>query len=63
VFHATEDPQDVGPPQAIRASEVVDYCVWAIQWKWERRLTPLRPDQDKISSEFDVWSIGTDHYY
>lgn len=44
--------------------QVVDYCVWAIQRKWERedeRSYDLI--KDKISSEFDVWSVGTTHYY
>lgn len=44
--------------------QVVDYCVWAIQRKWERgddRSYELI--KDKISSEFDVWSIGATHYY
>jgi hypothetical protein len=44
--------------------QVVDYCVWAIQRKWERddrRSYDLI--KDKIKSEFDVWSIGRRHYY
>jgi hypothetical protein len=44
--------------------QVVDYCVWAIQRKWERadsRSYDLIAD--KIESEFDVWSIGQTHYY
>lgn len=44
--------------------QVVDYCVWAIQRKWER---DDRRSYDlikaKIKSEFDVWSIGEKHYY
>jgi hypothetical protein len=44
--------------------QVVDYCVWAVQRKWElddRRSYDLF--KDKIASEFGVWSIGREHYY
>jgi hypothetical protein len=44
--------------------QVVDYCVWAIQRKWEREDTRSYDlIADKIDSEFDVWSIGSTHYY
>jgi len=44
--------------------EVVDYCVWAIQRKWEREdRRSYDLIKDKIASEFDVWSIGPTHYY
>lgn len=41
-----------------------DYCAWAIQRKWERgddRSHKLIAD--KISTEFDLWGIGSKHYY
>ena len=44
--------------------QVVDYCVWAIQRKWEREDTRAYDlIEAKVDSEFDVWSIGTEHYY
>lgn len=44
--------------------QIADYCTWAIQRKWE--LADERSHvliADKIKSEFDVWSIGTNYYY
>ena len=44
--------------------QIADYCSWAIQRKWERG--DLRSHvliQDKISSEFDVFSRGNTSYY
>lgn len=41
-----------------------DYCAWAIQRKWE-----LGDDRshklisENISTEYDLWSVGTKHYY
>ena len=52
------------PAESDPCLQVVDYCVWAIQRKWERdddRSYDLIAE--KIQSEFDVWSIGTTHYY
>jgi hypothetical protein len=52
------------PAESDPCLQVADYCVWAIQRKWERgdsRSYDLI--QDKIESEFDVWSIGRLHYY
>lgn len=44
--------------------QVVDYCVWAIQRKWERKdARAYDLIEDKVDSEFDVWSIGTERYY
>lgn len=44
--------------------QVADYCTWAIQRKWERGDTRSHDlIQNKLSSEFDVWSIGRDYYY
>lgn len=75
-FHTAVDDvvQQVSPCSSHRVAfwpaasdpclQVVDYCVWAIQRKWERgdsRAYDLIAD--KIESEFDVWSVGTSHYY
>ncbi len=52
------------PAESDPCLQVADYCVWAIQRKWERddsRSYDLI--KDKIKSEFDVWSIGRRHYY
>jgi hypothetical protein len=52
------------PAESDPCLQVVDYCVWAIQRKWERgdsRSYDLIAD--KIQSEFDVWSVGITHYY
>lgn len=44
--------------------QVVDYCVWAIQRKWEREDTRSYDlIKEKVRSEFDVWAIGPTHYY
>jgi hypothetical protein len=44
--------------------QVADYCTWAIQRKWEsgdpRSHVLIAP---KIRTEFDVWAVGTTHYY
>jgi hypothetical protein len=44
--------------------QVADYCAWAIQRKWERgdsRSYDLI--KDRITSEYDIWSDDTEHYY
>lgn len=41
-----------------------DYCAWAIQRKWESgdaRSYDLI--SDKIKTQYDLWKIGTRHYY
>lgn len=44
--------------------QIADYCCWAIQRKWERGCelshAIIRP---KIVTEFDLWRVGTTHYY
>jgi hypothetical protein len=44
--------------------QIADYCTWAIQRKWERNdvrsYDLIRP---LVRTEYDVWSIGTTHYY
>lgn len=43
---------------------VADYCSWAIQRKWERgdsRSYDLI--SNRVTSEFDIWRIGTTRYY
>ncbi len=44
--------------------QIADYCCWAIQRKWERgddRSHALVAS--KIKSEFNLWGVGTTHYY
>ena len=44
--------------------QMVDYCTWAIQRKWERdddRSYALI--QNRIVYEYDLWAKGTSHYY
>jgi hypothetical protein len=43
---------------------VADYCAWAIQRKWETGDTRSHKlIEEKISTEFDLWSVGQTHYY
>lgn len=45
--------------------QVADYCTWAIQRKWESGWDDRSHAliADRIRSEFDVWAVGTTHYY
>jgi len=46
--------------------QIVDYCAWAIQRKWESGGKDARyygMIQAKINHEVDSWSRGTTHYY
>lgn len=44
--------------------QVVDYCVWAIQRKWEREdARSYDLIKDKVRSEFDVWAGSPTHHY
>ncbi len=52
------------PAESDPCLQVADYCVGAIQRKWERgdhRSYDLI--KDKIETEFDAWAVGTRHYY
>ncbi len=52
------------PAESDPCLQVVDYCTWAIQRKWER--TDSRSHAliaPKIRSEFDAWERGTTIYY
>lgn len=41
-----------------------DYCAWAIQRKWETNDTRSYDlIHGKIHTEFDLWGVGTTHYY
>ncbi|WP_445464277.1 hypothetical protein [Faunimonas sp. B44] len=43
---------------------VSDYCAWAIQRKWEMddpRAYNLIAD--KVRTEYDLWAVGTRHFY
>lgn len=44
--------------------QVADYCSWAIQRRWERGdARSWKIIQPKIRSEYDLWSVGSTHYY
>lgn len=44
--------------------QIADYCGWAVFVKYERgEGRPLQEIQDKIKSNFDVFSLGTTEYY
>lgn len=44
--------------------QVADYCLWAIQRKWERGETRSYDlIKNKITHEYDTWSHGAHHYY
>ena len=52
------------PANADTGLQVADYCGWAIQRKWERSdLRSYDLIRDKMSTEFDVFSLGVEHYY
>lgn len=41
-----------------------DYCAWAIQRKWEMEDdTYYTLIKNKIATEYDLWRVGTKHYY
>ena len=43
---------------------VADYCAWAIQRKWERGEDVFyKKISHKIDTEFDLWRVGTRHFY
>ena len=43
---------------------VADYCAWAIQRKWEMgEDTFYNTIKKKIATEYDLWRVGTKHYY
>jgi hypothetical protein len=44
--------------------QVVDYCAWAIQRKWEHGdVRSYNLISKRITYEFDLWKHGTTHYY
>ncbi len=44
--------------------QVTDYCIWAIQRKWERGdIRSYNTIKDKIESEFDLFKSGKVNYY
>lgn len=55
---------DFCPAIADPCLQVVDYCAWAIQRKWERGdVRSYDLIKDRITYEFDLWSHGNTHYY
>jgi hypothetical protein len=52
------------PMESDPCLQIADYCTWAIQRKWERNDTHSYDlIKDKIHSEFDIWAVGSTHYY
>lgn len=52
------------PSMADPCLQVVDYCTWAIQRKWERGDTRSYDlISNKIAHEYNSWAHGTTHYY
>lgn len=46
--------------------QIADYCIWALQRKWESGGKDLRSYdviKPKIAYEYDLWRHGKDHYY
>lgn len=44
--------------------QIVDYCAWAIQRKWERNDDrSYKHIKKKIRSDYDLWGKGTTHHY
>ncbi len=55
---------DFMPSQAEPCLQVVDYCAWAIQRRWERNdERSYQLIRDRVSYEFDTWERGRTHYY
>ncbi len=43
---------------------VADYCAWAVQRKWEMGEDHFYSKvKNKIATEFDLWRVGTKHFY
>jgi hypothetical protein len=52
------------PAAADPCLQIVDYCTWAIQRKWERNDSrSYALIRNKIVREYDLWNRGTRHYY
>lgn len=52
------------PSAADPCLQVVDYCTWAIQRKWERQKTQAYDlIKDRITYEYELWERGKTHYY
>lgn len=55
---------DFWPSQADPCLQVVDYCAWAIQRKWERNDSRSYDlIADRITYQYDLWQRGKKHYY
>jgi hypothetical protein len=54
------------PAQADPCLQIVDYCTWAIQRKWEsggRDIRSYELIRHQVSYEYDLWAHGDKHYY
>lgn len=63
-LHTSKFKTSFWPSMADPCLQVVDYCTWAIQRKWETGCT-MSYDliKDRIDREYDLWHRGTKHYY
>jgi len=58
--YATSFCPSIGEP----CLQIVDYCTWAIQRKWEKGDTRSYDlIKNRIVYEYDLWAHGTKHYY
>lgn len=52
------------PAQSDPCLQVADYCIWAIQRRWERGDTKSYDlIKSKVTHEYDMWKRGTQHFY
>lgn len=58
---------DFMPAHADPCLQIADYCAWAIQRKWESKdqwdTRSYDIIKNRISYEFDLWSLGNKHHY
>lgn len=52
------------PAETDPCLQIADYCTWAIQRKWESNdVRSYSLISSHLRSEYDIWHIGTTHYY
>jgi hypothetical protein len=54
------------PSAADPCLQIADYCIWAIQRKWESNGADVRSYdliRRKIAYEYDLWAHGPRHFY
>lgn len=64
VYRATEYKTHFCPSMADPCLQIVDYCTWAIQRKWERGDDrSYKIISHLINHEYETWAAGKVHYY